>query len=121
MNLNGLEINKIIDDYQIRKIQISGKWIYFYSEKDDALCRIRKDGKSKTIVSTFINSKDRKIYSTKIKSKISKEIIDLKSNKTKINIVNGEIYYLDDSDDFLRIYQMYRIKENGKSLKPIEY
>ena len=55
MNLNGLEINKIIDDYQIRKIQISGKWIYFYSEKDDALCRIRKDGKSKTIVSTFIN------------------------------------------------------------------
>lgn len=136
MNTNGLEVKKIVSDFPVKKIQILGKWIYFYSEIDDALCRVKKDGSSKTVISTFIkddnynltskniyyfNSIDRKICKTTIKGNVSKEVVELKSNKTKINIVKGEIYYLDDSNDTSQIYQMYRVKENGKKSKNIEY
>jgi hypothetical protein len=51
-----------------------------------------------------------------------KTIVEISSNKTKINLTsNGEIYYLDTSKDSSTNYQMYRVKTNGEKLKEITY
>lgn len=121
---------------QIKKIQILDKWIYFYDEAENALCKIKKDGSNKKVVSTFINNEmynvtskriyfydtiNRQISSCDLRGKSSKAIVDVKTAKTKINIVNGIIYYLDESKDETQIYQMYRVKENGSKTQSIDY
>ena len=40
---------------------------------------------------------------------------------TRINIANGIIYYLDKSADNTQIYQMFRVKKDGKKVKSIDY
>ena len=136
VNLNGLALQKINVDAGIKKMQIMGKWIYFYDETENALCRVKKKGGTKKIVSTFVNNEmynvtskniyyyddmNKQICKTKPGGKKSKAIVSLQAVRTRINIVDGVIYYLDASKNEMQIYQMYRVKENGKEAKIIEY
>lgn len=131
---SGFDLNTLGNE--IKKIQILDKWIYFYDETENALCKIKKDGSGKKVVSTFINNEmynvtskniyyydsvNREISKCDLKGKTSKAITEIKTPKTKINIVNGVIYYLDESKDETQIYQMYRIKVNGNKTNSIDY
>ena len=62
-----------------------------------------------------------KIIKTDLKGKKQDEIVSVNTVMTRINVSNGVIYYLDKSLDETQIYQMYRVKENGKKTKNIEY
>ncbi len=136
INLEGNNLKELSRDYNIKNIQILGKWIYFYSENENALCKIKKNGKSKKTVATFVNNEmynvtNKKIYyydavnknicKSDLKGKKSKVVVSLEATRTKINIANGIIYYLENSKDNTQIYQMFRVKESGKEYKPIEY
>ena len=120
----------------MKNIQKLGNWIYFYNENENALCKIKKNGKSKTTVATFVNNEmynvtnkhiyyfdqiNKTICRSDLKGKKSKVVVSLEASRTKINIANGIIYYLDNSKVESQIYQMFRIKENGREAKPIEY
>lgn len=133
---NGSENKQIAKEYNIKNIQILKKWIYFYDSKENALCRIKKDGSSKKTVATFVNNEiynitnkgiyyfdsvNKQIARCDLKGKKSKAIVSLDAVKPRINIANGEIYYLDNSKDPAQIYQMYRVKTNGSSAKSIDY
>lgn len=136
VSVNGTDSKEIAKDYNIKKIQILKKWIYFYDEKENALCKIKKDGSSKKTVATFVNNEIYNVTSKKIyyydsinkqicacdlKGKKSKAIVSIGATNPKINISNGILYYLDNSKDNTQIYQMYRVKTNGSATKSIDY
>lgn len=137
VKLDGTDKKDISTEYTIKNIQILKNWIYFYDETENALCKIKKNGSSKKkTVATFVNNEiynvtnkkiyyydelNKKICKCDLKGKKSKEVVSLDATRTKINIANGIIYYLDNSKDESQIYQMYRVKENGKQTKAIEY
>ena len=133
---SGTNLEVIIDTENIKNIQIFKKWIYYYDDIAKSLCKIKKDGTSKKVVSTLVNNEiynvtSKKIYyfdeinkqicSLDLNGKTSRVIANLNTNKTKINIIKNTIYYLDNSKDETQIYQMYRIKTNGKEMKSIDY
>ena len=136
INLDGTEFTEISKDYNIKKIQMMGNWIYFYNNQENALCKIKKDGSKMKTVATFVNNETYNVTSKYVyyldevngqicrcdlKGKKSKAIVSLKSARTKINIADGILYYLDDSKDQSRIYQMSRVKVNGGNTNPINY
>lgn len=136
IKLDGTDKKEISTEYKIRKIQILNNWIYFYDEQENALCKIKKNGSPKKTVATFVNNEtynvtskgiyyfdlaNKQICKSDLKGKKSHVITPITATTTRINIVNGVIYYLDNSKDLAQIHQMYRIKENGKEVNPIEY
>ena len=136
INVDGKELKTLSKEFNIRKIQLLKKWIYFYNDKENCLSKIKIDGSKVKLVTTFItnetyNITNKNIYYfdevnnqicvTNLKGKKSKPVVSLKSNRTKINIANGILYYLDDSKNESSIYQMYRVKTNGKATNSIEY
>ena len=135
-NLTGTDIKEVAQDYKVKKIQIMKKWIYFYDETENALCKIRLDGSDKKTVATFVNNEIYNVTSKKIyyydsvnkqickcdlKGKKSTAIVTLEATKPRINIVDGHVYYLDNSKDNTQIYQMFRVKTSGNAAKSIEY
>ena len=62
-----------------------------------------------------------KICKCDLKGKQSKEIVTISVGTTNINIVGNTLYYLDKSKDETQIYQMYRVKTNGKATSEITY
>lgn len=120
-----------------KKIQVVGKWIYYYDENENALFRLTKNGKKKELVSIlvknetynvfgkyvyFLDKENAKITRMKIgKSNQCNDIVTLSISNTKINIAEDELYYLDKSKDEGQIYQMCRVKLNGDEAKSIEY
>lgn len=136
MTLTGTNVERIEVEQPISKFQVAGKWIYFYDENEKALCRVKEDGASKSIISNLVKSDiynvtDKKIYffnpdkkeiaSIKLNGNGYKTIVEVNINKTKINIAGDVLYYLDASDDNSGNYQMYRVKTNGSGTKAIEY
>lgn len=136
INLDGTEFTEISKDYNIKKIQMMGNWIYFYNNQENALCKIKKDGSKMKTVATFVNNETYNVTSKYVyyldevngqicrcdlKGKKSKAIVSLKSARTKINIADDILYYLDDSKDQSRIYQMSRVKVNGGNTNSINY
>ncbi len=144
VNIDGTNNEVISRDYSINQIQLLDKWIYYYDSSNSeekgpsGLYKIKKDGTSRTLVSENINNEyynitsksiyyydisSKKIIKTNLNGKNSKEITQLNDQMllTRMNIANGVIYYLDKSIDDSQIYQMYRIKEDGKKSKSIEY
>lgn len=136
VDTDGNNLKDISTDYNIKNIQILNNWIYFYDENENALCRIKKNGKSKETVATFVNNEmynvtnkhiyyfdqvNKNICRADLKGKKSKVVVSLEATRTKINIADGIIYYLDNSKDNTQIYQIFRVKENGKEFQPIEY
>lgn len=130
------KVKTISDEYSISKIQVVGKWIYFYDQTENALCKIRNDGKKRQSVATFVNNEtynvtnkgiyyfdqvNKQICKCDLKGKKSEAIVKLDSTRTRINIANKTIYYLDSSNDENQIYQMFRVKTNGKSTNSIDY
>ena len=136
IKVNGQELTNILKDYNVSKIQVLKKWIYFYNQQDKCLSKVKKTGGDVKTVATFVNNEtynitnkyiyyfdsvNNQICRSDLKGKKSKAIVTLKTGRTKINISNGYIYYLDESKDENRIYQMYRVKTNGKAANSIEY
>ena len=136
INTDGTNQKEISKDYRIYKIQINKKWIYYFDEDEVALCRIKKDGSSREVVTKFVtgetynvtdgeiyyfDSENKRISKTDFKGKKSVEIVSLEATGTKINVVGDTLYYLDKSKDGVTIYQMYRVKTNGKAAKEIQY
>ena len=136
INVDGKNLKTLSKEYNIKKIQVLKNWIYFYNDKEQCLSKIKTDGSKVKQVTTFVtnetyNVTNKKIYyfdeinkqicETGLNGKKSKAIVSLKANRTKINIVNGILYYLDDSQNESSIYQMYRVKTNGGATNKIEY
>ncbi len=136
VSTTGINMKLLTTTGSIKKIQILKEWIYFYDSEENALCKIKKDGTSKKVVSTFVNNEmynitNKKIYffdeingqicSSDLNGKTSKAIVSVTAPKPKINIVDGTMYYLDSSKDETQMYQMYRIKTNGRKTNSIEY
>lgn len=130
---NNKEISK---EYNIRNFQVLKNWIYFYDNSEGALCKIKNNGKSKQTVTNFVNNEtynvtDKKIYyydatnkqicRCDLKGKKSIAIVKIQAERTKINIANGVLYYLDKSDNNNQMYKMYRVKTNGGATNSIEY
>lgn len=142
VNIDGTNNIDVSRKYLINKIQILDKWIYYYDSNSSSetgpsgLYKIKKDGTSRTLVSEnvknefynitnkgiyYFNSSDKKIYKTDFKGKKQVEIASLSTQMTRMNIANGIVYYLDKSADETQIYQIFRVKENGKKAKSIDY
>lgn len=136
ISTNGNNLVDISKDYNIKKIQVLNKWIYFYNTKEKSLCKIRTDGKKYDIAATFVNNEmynvtskyiyyfdevNGQICRCDIKGKKSIPIVSLNTTRTKINIAGNILYYLDDSESETRIYQMCRVKTNGGMAEPIKY
>lgn len=136
MSTTGINLERIISDFIIKKFQVIEKWIFYYDEEEGALCKVKTDGTSKTIVSVlirtdtfnitgnriyFFNAENKEIGSVNLKGDDYKKIITIQSNKTKINVCGDVLYYLDTSKDESQIYQMYRVKTNGSATSPVEY
>lgn len=134
--VNGEGLTEITKNYDIKKIQILDKWIYFYNSKEKSLCKIRNDGEKYQTVATFVNNEMYNVTSKYIyyfddvngqicrcdlKGKKSNPIVSLNTTRTKINIAGDTLYYLDDSESETRIYEMERVKTNGGMANPIEY
>lgn len=133
---SGTDLKKIENDANMKKMQIWGKWIYFYDSEENALCKIKKDGSDKEVVATFVNNETYNVTSKYVyyydsvnmqicrcdlKGKKSRVVVSLKSPKPKINVVDDTLYYLDESKDEKQIHQMYRVKTNGNNAKTIDY
>jgi len=130
---NNKEISK---EYNIRNFQVLKNWIYFYDNAEGALCKIKNNGKSKQTVTNFVNNETYNVTNNKIyyydatnkqicrcdlKGKKSIAIVKIQAERTKINIANGILYYLDKSDNNNQMYKMYRVKTNGGATNSIEY
>lgn len=133
---NGNDRKEILSDFNVTKIQVMKKWIYYYDSKENALYKVKTDGSSKTMVTSFVNNEmfnvtskyiyyldiiNGKICRCDLKGKRSNEIVSVETTSTSINIVNGIMYYLDKRKDETQLYQMYRVKTNGKAAKEIVY
>jgi hypothetical protein len=136
MNTNGTELTKIELDYTMKEFQIKDDYIYYFNEDSKNLCRVKDDGTDSSVVSEYVNSSTfnitknkiyffdkeaKKIASVNLDGGNYKEIVDIATNNTKINVIDDVIYYLDASTNESKIYQMYRVKTNGSSTKSIEY
>ena len=136
MTVNGTELEKINTEYEIKEFQVKDEWIYYFNEDNKNLCKVNTNGKDTTVVSEYVNSNiynitadkiyffdidEKKIASVNLNGQNYKEIVNISTNKTRINVVGDMLYYLDASNSESKIYQIYRIKTNGKSAKSIEY
>lgn len=136
INVNSGEKKEVSTKYNIKKIQILKNWIYFYDETQNALCKIKKDGSKEKVVATFVNNEwynvtSKKVYyydavnkqicACDLKGKKSKAIVSVTALKPRINIADGEMYYLDTSKNTEQMYQMFRVKENGSEANAIDY
>lgn len=131
---NNLSLSELIT---AQKFQIVDDWIYYYYETENSLFRVKLDGNNNELVSVLVNNETYNIYGKyvyyfdKDNSKIARmkvgqsnqcdDIVDLSVSKTKINIANDEIYYLDKSQDESQTYQIYRVKLNGEKTENINY
>ncbi len=136
MSLTGINLERISEDLRVKQFQIVGKWMYFIDTESNSLNKVKLDGTDKTLISDlikdnnfnvtdekiyFFNSEKQKICSVNLKGKNYKEIVTIQATKTKINIADDVLYYLDTSKDESQISQIYRIKTNGNQMKKIEY
>lgn len=136
VNTSGTDKKEIATGQNIGKIQILKNWIYFYDKTEDALCKIKKDGSSKQVVSAFVKNdvfnvtnkyvyyldkQNKQISRSDLKGDKSKAIVSLNTSISKINISDGILYYLDTDTSNQYGERIYRVKTNGKATNPIEY
>jgi uncharacterized Zn finger protein len=135
-NLDGTNVETLLSD-EITEFQVYNGWIYYYNESDNTLNKLKIDGSEKKVITDklksftfnicknkiyFYDPDERTICSMNLDGSNIKTIIEISSNKTKINLTsNDEIYYLDTAKDAGSNYQMCRVKTNGGSLKEIKY
>ncbi len=108
MALAGVEVKRISEDLRVKQFQILGKWIYFLDEDNGTLNKVRLDGTDKAVVTDkiknnnynvtskkiyFFDAENKKICSINLKGNDFKELVTIKTNNTKINIADDNIYY----------------------------
>ncbi len=137
IDISGKQNKELSDTAVARKIQVIDGWIYYYDQNENALFRLKKNGKKKELISVLIHNEMYNIsgqyvyYFDKEQSKIARmkigksnqcnDIVSLNVSKTKINLVEDEIYYLDKSEDPSQTYQMHRRKISGEESQDIQY
>lgn len=125
------------DQVTAKKIQLVNGWIYYYNELENALFRMKENGKNNELISVLVKNEVYNVcgkyvyYLDQEKSKIARmqigksnkcdDIIDVSISKTKINIAGDELYYLDKSQDESQTYQIFRVKIDGKEAEKIIY
>ena len=130
---NGQDIST---KYNISKIQVAKKWIYFYDVNEEALMKVKTDGtldsKVTELVKTdifnvtskyiyYFDLENNQICRCNLNGKGEKAIVSVTMPLTRINIVNNVLYYLDKRETNDSQYKIYRVKTNGKATKDIEY
>jgi len=136
INLDTNEITDVTKEYDMQKIQIYKNKIYFYNLKEDALCRMNLKGNNCKVISDLVKNNTFNVTSKYIyfydeeKSTISRmtfdgrgllDIVKVENSDTKINIANGNLYYMELYEGNESEYRMFRVKTNGKEAKPIKY
>ena len=136
-NVNGDNKKILSENINASKIQVVDDWIYYYNEYENALFRLSSKGNKNELISVLVNNEIYNVYGKyvyyfdKENSKICRmqigrsnkiqDIVDVSISRTKINIVQNQLYYLDKSSDGSQIYQMFRVKLNGDETNKIEY
>lgn len=134
VDLNGENYAQITEDVLTTKFQLYNGEIYYYQE-NSGLMKFDIEKKSSELVtdrvkSNVYNVTNRGIFFLDIDSmkicKISlngnsyKELKEINTSNTKINVIGNELYYLDNySED--NTSRTYRIKINGNESDQIEY
>lgn len=137
IDINGENDYVLNENVFAKKIQVVDNWIYYYNENENSLFRVNCDGTKNEIVSVLVNNEIYNIsgkyvyYYDEINSKIVRmqlnksnkcdDVVPISVSKTKINIVGNVMYYLDKSSDESQMYQIYRVKTNGKEVQKINY
>lgn len=134
VDTNGENYKTISEEKNARKFQIVDNFAYYYDEVNKKLVKIDLEKKTKTDVKNnlnsdiynvtskgiyYLDSEKSKICFVDLKNKKSKEIADVSTINTKINIVGTNLYYLDTNED--GNYVTKRIGTNGKTLEEIKY
>ena len=126
----------IDSEHGIRKFQIKDKWIYFYSNNEGGLCKIKTNGKGFELVNNnitsdtynitdegniyFLDKTKTKICKSKIGKKSYKTIVETRITSSTINIAAGNLYYDDYESDTTSVTKLFRIKTNGKTAKEMK-
>lgn len=134
MDLNGENYSQISEEAIATKFQMYNGNIYYYKE-DNGLMKLDPDDLSSELVSDkitsnlynvtnkgifFLDTNSMKICKISLKGKSYKELVDINTSNTKINVIGDELYYLDiDSNDDTT--KTYRIKINGKEADTVQY
>ena len=137
MDTSGQNAVVLQESIYARKLQVTEKWIYYFNETENALFRLKTNGKSNELVSILVNNETYNVYNgyvyyfDKENLKISRMnlkktnrcdvVTDVQVNSTKINIVGDQLYYLDKSQDESQTYQIFRKKLNGEETEQIKY
>ena len=131
VNVNGKDNKEITTEFNLKYIQILGKWIYFYNDQEAALYKMKKDGSDVTKVATFINNEvynvtskgiyyfnavDRQICVCDLKGKKSKPVVAVETTNPKINVVDGILYYFDNSSVEGQLFETKVVKSNGNAV-----
>ena len=132
------ENNVVLNDkVTAKKIQLVDGWVYYYNELENALFRMKENGKNNELISVLVKNEVYNVYGKYVyyldqeNSKISRmqigksnkcdDIVNVNTSKTKLNIAGDELYYLDKSLDEAQTYQIFRVKINGKEAEKIIY
>ena len=134
IDLNGENYSQITEEALTTKFQTYNGNIYYYQD-GSGLMKLDPDDLSSELVSDritsnlynvtnkgifFLDTNSMKICKISLRGKSFKEIIDINTSNTKINVIGDELYYLDiDSND--NTTKTYRIKINGKEANAVQY
>lgn len=134
IDLNGENYSQISEDILTTKFQMYRGDIYYYQE-DSGLMRFDTKDLSSELVTDriksnvynvtnrgifFLDTDSMKICKISLNGNSYKELVDVNTSNTKINVLGNELYYLDvNSED--NISRTYRIKINGNEADQIEY
>lgn len=137
INCSGEKFAILNETAMARKIQVTDSWIYYYNQNENALFRIKTNGKKNELVSVLIHNEIYNVsgkyvyYFDRENSKIARmqigksnkcdDIVFLDVSKTKINLAEDILYYLDKSKEESQTYQIFRVKINGEKVEDIVY
>lgn len=133
INLNGENYSEVSQETIGNKFQIYKNNVYYYKENSGLMKMNLKKATSELVSDKitsnvynvtnkgifFLDENSSKICKMSLKGKNCKELVDVKTTNTKINIVGNELYYLDLGSN--NDSRTYRIKINGKQANTIEY
>lgn len=135
MELDGENVQELIED--VKLFQVSDKYAYFVSRIDNKLykAKVEKGREKVCIVDNenianinvvgkdlyFFDNDAKKIKKTDIDGSKFEEIVSINTATTKLNVSGKYLYYLDTSSDSSRVYEINRIKTNGKKANDIVY
>lgn len=134
ISTSGEDYEQISDETLAPRFQMNKDFVYYY-EENEGLYRMSLETLETEIVSEYVNCDvfnvvGKKIYfldkdnleicSMNLNGDKIKEIVDVNTQNTKINVVNDVLYYL-ATEDGSNNYKTYRVKTDGKETSEIVY